>query len=294
MLVAFAGIDDDLRPVGVRHVAVLLPPVGVGLVERHAMTALVQRADDAAVVGGRAVPVCRDQARAEERDFQAGTHAAALALPLTARQLGVDGQQLVDAVGARVAREDRAAGRAPPVPPRAPRSASTSRKCGCISAPSRATRKSSPGVNSPSASLQGARDQRDAAGERLEHADGRNARQRRHIRPPRNVHGHCEAREHARRFVVRQPAARTRLPAAARRCRASPDSARRECAPAARARAPARAGIRRARRCARHRPSCRSRRDRLRAAHRGMRLEDARVGGFVPRPRPRCPAAACR
>jgi hypothetical protein len=69
MLVALAGIDDHLGPVGVGEVAVLLPAIGVGLVEAHAVAPLVQRTDDAAVIGGGTVPVGRDQARSEEGDI---------------------------------------------------------------------------------------------------------------------------------------------------------------------------------------------------------------------------------
>ena len=64
------GIDDDARPVGVGDVAVLLALVGVGLVEGDLVAARGECADDPAVVGGRAVPVGGDQARAEEGDIQ--------------------------------------------------------------------------------------------------------------------------------------------------------------------------------------------------------------------------------
>ena len=69
------GIDDDLRPLGVGDVAVLLPFEGVGLVESDPMATLGEVADDAAVVGGRAVPVGGDEARSEEGDVEAAAHA---------------------------------------------------------------------------------------------------------------------------------------------------------------------------------------------------------------------------
>ena len=51
------------------------------------------------------------------------------------------------------------------------------------------------------------RDERDAARERLERADGRNAGQGRDVGPTRHVDGDVEAREHVGHLVIRQPAA---------------------------------------------------------------------------------------
>ncbi len=67
-------INDDPGPVRVRNVAMTLTVVGVGLVERDAVPAGRQSLQDAAVIRGGAVPVRRDEARSEERDRQ--THCA--------------------------------------------------------------------------------------------------------------------------------------------------------------------------------------------------------------------------
>src|SRR5215203_395933 len=53
------------------------------------------------------------------------------------------------------------------------------------------------------------RDQRHAAGQRLEHADGWYARQRLHVWTPGNVHGHAMPRVGERRLVVGQPSSVT-------------------------------------------------------------------------------------
>ena len=65
--------DDDLGPAGIVEVAVLLALVGVRLEEGDAVPALVERADEPAVVRRRAVPVGRDEAGGEPGD----PHAAA-------------------------------------------------------------------------------------------------------------------------------------------------------------------------------------------------------------------------
>jgi hypothetical protein len=65
-----AGVDDHPGPGRIGDVAVLLPIERVGLVEGDAVAARGERPEDAAVVGGRAVPVGRDQARPEEGDCQ--------------------------------------------------------------------------------------------------------------------------------------------------------------------------------------------------------------------------------
>ncbi len=99
---------DDLGPRRVVDVAVLLALVRVGLVERDLVAALGERADEAAVVRRRAVPVRRDERRPEERDPHAAA-SAAHGLEVADAELAQDREQLVDAVGARVAREDRPA-----------------------------------------------------------------------------------------------------------------------------------------------------------------------------------------
>jgi hypothetical protein len=66
---SFARVDDDARPVGIGlEVAVLLAAVRVGLEERDAEAEVVQRADDAAVVGRGTVPVRAYETAAEEGD----------------------------------------------------------------------------------------------------------------------------------------------------------------------------------------------------------------------------------
>jgi hypothetical protein len=73
-------IHHHPRPVRIGEVAVLLALERVGLVEGDAMAAASERADDAAVVGRRTVPVGRDQAGAEERDIEAVGHDASLVM----------------------------------------------------------------------------------------------------------------------------------------------------------------------------------------------------------------------
>jgi hypothetical protein len=74
VLVALAWIHNDARPLRIRHVTMLLALVRVGLVERDAMAPLVQRAHQAAVIGGRTVPVGRNQAGAEKRNVESVFH----------------------------------------------------------------------------------------------------------------------------------------------------------------------------------------------------------------------------
>ena len=58
-------LAHDLTKVGV---TVSLAVVGIWLVERHVVAALVQRADDPAIVGRGAIPVRRYQARTKKCD----------------------------------------------------------------------------------------------------------------------------------------------------------------------------------------------------------------------------------
>ena len=62
------GVDDHFGPRRILDVAMLLAAVGVGLVERDAMAASVERAHDPAIVCRRPVPIRRNQARCKERD----------------------------------------------------------------------------------------------------------------------------------------------------------------------------------------------------------------------------------
>ncbi len=52
----------------------MLAVVGVGFVERDAMSAFGEGADDAAIVGGGAVPKSGDEAGAEEGDAKFALH----------------------------------------------------------------------------------------------------------------------------------------------------------------------------------------------------------------------------
>ena len=175
--------------------------------------------------------------------------------------------------------------------------ASSARRCRSISAPSRATRKSRPGVNSSSASSQGAETsgmpQASASKTRMVGMPGSAS----HVGPARDVDRHPEAREDlaapgssaaSRRTRSRPPPAR---PAPAR------DSARRRPAPAARARC-----------TGSNRNSCssavRSSSPQLPIQTRSpsarllrQRVEDAGVRGLVPGPgalRPAALAGRCR
>nr|WP_274708798.1 hypothetical protein [Variovorax sp. S12S4] len=76
--VALARIHDDLRPVRIFHVAVLLAAEGIGLVEAHAVASLVQRTNHAAVIGGGAVPVGGHEAGGKEGDVHLFLHAGML------------------------------------------------------------------------------------------------------------------------------------------------------------------------------------------------------------------------
>ena len=177
--VVVARVDHDLRPRRIGHVAVLLAVERVGLVERDAVAALVQRADDAAVVGGGAVPVGGDEAGAEEGDVSSARVFMGEARSASVeRRLRFSSATMASSSSTRCAQVCRAQDRLAAA-------CAASARCQlrvvqqvdagarASRAPSRATRKSLPGENRSSASSHGARDQRDAAGQRLEHADGR-------------------------------------------------------------------------------------------------------------------------
>src|SRR5690606_41285528 len=63
-------VDDDARPLRIGDVTMLLPVVSVRLVEHDVVSAVMQGANDPAVVGRRAVPIRRDQARSEHGDVR--------------------------------------------------------------------------------------------------------------------------------------------------------------------------------------------------------------------------------
>ena len=182
----------------------LLTFEGVRLVERDAMTALVQRANDAAVIRGRAVPVGGDQAGTEERDLHA-MPSFALCEP-AARRARHDGQQLVDAMRAGMARQDRAQSvRRQSLRQRAHRAA---RRCSWR--PSRRRRgppdNPRPGLNRSS---RRPRARRPAECRRPAPRTGgwSESGQRLHVGPARHVHGDAIAREHVGHPIIGQPAA---------------------------------------------------------------------------------------
>ena len=205
-------------------------------------------------------------------------------------QLGADRQQLVDAVAAGVPGAD---GREAVVA----RASARGRD--------QRERRTGPGhlltvarrtacrrvVNRPSTSSHGAETSGNSAGQRLEHADGRDARQRADVGTPRHVHRHREAREDFRHPMVRQPAAVGDAGDARARAGRARDSGRRRPGPRGRGGAPARGRSRRARRCARRRPSCRPRRGRPPPLT-FDRTAQSHVGGLVPGPGAARPAAS--
>ena len=65
------GIDGDARPVGRIDIAMLLPIESVGFVETDVMAATGQFAQDAAIIGGGAVPVGGEEAGSVKGDFHA-------------------------------------------------------------------------------------------------------------------------------------------------------------------------------------------------------------------------------
>src|SRR3954452_8515970 len=131
-------VDDDPRPGRIVYVAMDLPLVGVRLVERNIAAKIVQRPQQPAVVGGRAVPVRRHEARSEEGDL----HGVATSISIWL--------QMAVSSSTRWPQVWRAVTVARPCRASASRSAwlATSRaRWAVISAPSRATRKSFPAVN---------------------------------------------------------------------------------------------------------------------------------------------------
>ena len=187
-------IDDDPRPVRVGDVAVLLPFEGVGLVEGDAVAALGERPQDAAVVGGGAVPVGGDEARSEEGDFQSGAHGSGRSQG-GARRLGRAARSwrsMASSSSTRWAQvcRSRMVSRPAARPRRAMAgSPSRSRRWRFISPPSRATRKSRPGRKRPSASFQGAETRGMPQARASNGADGRDARQRLDVGAARHVDG---------------------------------------------------------------------------------------------------------
>ena len=206
-------IDHDPRPGRRLDVAVALALERIGLEEGDLVAARRERLEDAAVVGRRAVPVGREQARAVERDphAAASSRGARSARARARRRSRAARRPDARSCGAasivrRPWRGER--GRQPRLvqhrraaPPR-------------IAAPSCAIRKSSPGLNRPSASSQGAETsgmpQASASNTRIVGMPGSASR----IGPARHVHGDACAGECLRHQVVGQPAAKRDAPAA--------------------------------------------------------------------------------
>jgi hypothetical protein len=224
-----------------------------------------ERADQAAVVGGRAVPVGSRAGSIRRRRsswrvalqgrFGGPTPSAARIASSSSTRWAQVWRARMRARGRRWRARPRARGRA-----RRAGGGASRRRAGDEVVACRAEQ--ALGV------VPGRRDQRDAAGERLEDADRRDARQRRDVGPARHVHGDAVAREGGGHLPVGQPAAvgdagRSRAPRARRRV-AHAEDARRE---AERADGLDRNSCELPR--ARRRPSCRSRRGRPRRAARG-------------------------
>src|SRR3990170_2037049 len=67
-------IDLDLCPIRVVYVPVLLPVIGIGLIERYFVSKPAEILDDAAVIRSGPVPVGRNERRAEERYLKPLSH----------------------------------------------------------------------------------------------------------------------------------------------------------------------------------------------------------------------------
>src|SRR3546814_18715322 len=71
---SFIGrVDDDLRPIGRFDVAVLLAVERIGFVKPDFMAQRGKVSEHPAVICGRAVPICRQEAGATECDFHPDT-----------------------------------------------------------------------------------------------------------------------------------------------------------------------------------------------------------------------------
>ena len=220
-----------------------------------------QIAQQAAVVGGRAVPVGGEQARTVEGDLHATVSGSGCgAAGGQAVQCHQDVHELVHPVGAGVAGCGSSPGHAGRPGRRAGRRR-RARRSGPLASPLRPRRTGSldRSRNSCSLSRPGRRDQGNAAGERLEHADGGDARQDVHIEAARHVHGGEVAREQGGGCGVGRPAVIAYAVARQRPQRRRPDSARRRGRAAGRRPGRGGTGSAPAPRCARRRPSCRSR-----------------------------------
>ena len=184
----------------------LLPVEDVGLVEGDVVAKRGERLQQAAIIGGGAVPVRRQQARPVEGDVHSAASRAEAPRPArrgTAATIASSSSTRCAQVWrwrmvSQAARRERAA--------RGPDRAAAVASCAAIASPSRAIRKSSR-PEQPLLVLPGRADQRNAARQRLEHADRGDAGKRRDIGPPRHVDGHAVAANTCRHVDIGDPAA---------------------------------------------------------------------------------------
>ncbi len=202
------GVDHDAGVVRRLDVAMALPVEGVGLVEGDVVAVPRQLAQHAAIVGRRAVPVRRQQAGAVEGDLH-----AAVSRTWSFGRAGGDGEQLVARGGRRCGGRGSSRGRARPALRAAP-ARRRARAGGAVIAPPSPRPGSRTRRNRPRCPPRRA-DQRDAAGQRLEHADRRDAGQLLGVEAPRHVHGGEMTGEDLRRGGVGEPAAVARAVALA-------------------------------------------------------------------------------
>ncbi len=130
-----AGYTTTSRPVRRLDIAVLLPVEGVGFVEGDAVAAPGEVAQQAAIVGGGAVPVGGQQARSVEGDLHAVISAGS-----GRRSRRHDRQQLLGAMGGRCGARAIARARCATSAAAAPDRRASASRCRSIAAPSCATR----------------------------------------------------------------------------------------------------------------------------------------------------------
>ena len=136
------GIDHDAAPGRRRDVAMALPVEDVGLVEGDVVAERGERPQQAAIVGGGAVPVGRQQARTVEGDVHFAA-SCCWSIPSWRAAAGRDDcQQFVHPMRAGMALADGLAGRSPRA--RRARSGSRSTAASCPSSPRRRARSGSP------------------------------------------------------------------------------------------------------------------------------------------------------
>ena len=240
----------------------LLAVEGVGLVERDLVPVARHLAQEAAIIGGRAVPVGRQKARTVEGDLHC---AASRPTRRHAAQARDDLLQLLRAMRARVPRADRLEARARKVHRQARLPEDVEEHALHLVARARdEVVRARP--EQALAIVPRRADQRNAARQRLEHADRRDAGQR---LAHRDAAAHARSRDSARTAAAHRHWRSSRDiagPPPRSRRRRRRDSARRTRRPEVRARATGSIRILvQFARSARRRPSFRSRRCRSRA-----------------------------